>query len=306
MNRSPIYFINIAFLKLFSFLVFLISLNSLAQNEKAVYYYGAFQEGAIVRLFSDKVNILSEPSISADSIFSLSAGAPLVIVNETDGSYKQNGVVANWYEVIYTEGSNEKSGFVWGGSLSLSSIEITGTNGSKGDIFIYGITAYDTLKNNFISEARIIRNNSLLSAVCFDAIYTAFVTNGEYGYTVESELMGCRDFKNTCNIIKITFTYEACAYTNGDVLLFWNGKELIYGAEAIDVSDAGAFSFKSEFVFPDETEKNDLLQKGEKNKLIIIETNLTLDSDNNITESKINKRIFKWTGTRLVEKRKKN
>jgi hypothetical protein len=72
-------------------------------------------------------------------------------------------------------------------------------------------------------------------------------------------------FSQLDNIFVLSFLYEACGVPSGDILLFYNGAELSYGASGISISEADVFSQTFEFYFPFEIE-------GSPNYLIYVET----------------------------------
>jgi hypothetical protein len=282
------------FLKLFSILFLFVSLNSAAQTDKTVYNYGAFKEGAIARLFGDKVNIRSGPSVKDKIVANLPIGTPLTIIRKSEEAYKMNEFISNWYEVSFFLGKDEKKGYVWGGLLSLISFEVPNNPGGKKTWLVYGITAYDTATYKFSSQLRLFRNDSLISTLSFEPIFSPLGGERIYSYCIGGEILDNHGFTGISNIVKLEYIYGACGFNNGNILVFIKGKDLIYGVEAIEVGEAGIFSYTYELIYPDQVD-------GKANKLLVKYNIKNFKEDMTIERDTSYSKEYQWDGSKMIK-----
>lgn len=240
------------------------------------YYYGKWVDGATTYIFGDNVNVREAPLINSKSLTKLKIGTKATIISN-GGLYELNGLQAPWYEVNYGSGK----GWVWGGFLSLTAENL------GNDLILYGLSSFST-DSFFMGELKYVKNNKLIASHASQAIYTNWTDTHEYTYSVSSELYEEKGFDGISAIIKISFLYEACAYTNGDQYYAWDGKKFIHFANAYFGSDAGAFSYKTQVNFP-------WNENGEKNTVKIhyelMEFDETIE-DYKLTEQKDD--VLEW------------
>ena len=253
------------------------------------YVFGKFTEGGKVFLYADKVNVRNRPGLKGSSVIAnLPAAYPVKIIKATPIVEKINQYLSNWYEVGFKYKGSKMRGYIWGGLLSIVTLDF-GVKGS--DLkFVYGIKS---IKNSdYDSSAKIVRNGKVVSEVIFDPI--SLLMDGPYEYTVSGLLYGSRGFNNIKNIIKLSFTYEACGYPNGDIVLLYDGRKLSYGTEAVSVAEAGVFHFTTKIIFPDK-------KGGKKNTLVKVETSENFNEKKNRYDLvKTEKIIYKWNGEKLI------
>jgi hypothetical protein len=236
------------------FLTILCVVTSLiAQAECAVYDYGQFVPGSTVLLFGDKVNARVQPSINAEVVATLTIGEPMQIISMAETRYTVNDYTTNWYQVAFEDEGEIKEGYIWGGLLSIVSLSLVTHDEENSDVFVFGITGFSEEKG-FTGEARMAMDGNIVSRVGFDIMGHTDEEGGGYSHSISGIALGDAGFSHLDNIFVLSFLYEACGVTNGDLLLFWNGKKLSYGAQGVSISEADAFSETFQFYFPNEIE----------------------------------------------------
>jgi hypothetical protein len=231
--------------------VLLLLSTLLAQPEYYVFDYGTFIEGNTVHIFGDKVNIREEPSVTSNIIETLPIGYPVYIVEKTDERYDINGYIAPWYQVSFTYENEDKEGYLWGGLLSIVSLD---TDDDK--MFLYGITGYNDEGDEYISEARIAEDGKILSQTEFTLISGYQEQKGIYDYSVSGTVFDHSGFTTVKNIFNVSFIYEACGFVNGEALIFWDGKDITFGLLTERVSEAGCYRTEADVFFPAEITGN--------------------------------------------------
>jgi hypothetical protein len=245
-------------------ILFMLTTSLTTQTEYASYDYGQFVPGSPVLLFGDKVNIREEPSINAGVVATLTIGHPMEIIAEAETQYTVNDFTTNWYEVAFEHEGEVKEGYVWGGLLSIVSLPLESFDEDNFDIFVFGITEF-VEEEGFTGEARIAKDGKIISRVSFDIIGHMQTESARYSHSISGIALSDAGFSQLENIFVLSFMYEACGVTNGDVLLFWNGSSISYGTNGVSVSEADVFSQTFDFYFPYEIE-------GSPNVLIYIQT----------------------------------
>ena len=279
-------------LNLVLFLV-LFSLNNilLAQADNGIFKYGEFLENSDAFLFADNVNIRETPSTKAKVIANLSIATPVKIISKTDDTLTVNGYNTYWYKISFDKNGSKKTGYVWGGFIS--AFTTTTTNDSGNNVcFLFTITEYSE-KIGFTASLKAVVNGKIVSTVSFKP-HDTDQNNGIYSYDIDGKIMSNKGLENVKKIIVISFLYPACGYSNGDVIVFWNGKNLIYGTEAPSVSEAGIFNFSSELIYPTDLE-------GKPNKVIRKEETVNYDDEGNISSNSMKKIEYIWDGKKLVK-----
>lgn len=273
---------------LLSVLVILTSLT--AQAEYGVYNYGEFLLESPVLLFGDKVNIREEPSINANVVATLTIGDPMEIIDKAETRYTVNDYTTNWYQVAFEKEGERKEGYVWGGLISIVSLPLKTFDEDHFDVLLFAITGFDEEKG-FTGEARIAREGAIISKVSFDIISHIEIEGGGYSHSIAGLALDDAGFSQLDNIFVLSFTYGACGVASAEVLLFWNGKKLVYGVEGISVSEADVFSQTCDFFFPDEIE-------GSPNYLIHVQT---FDEYYDEVAPEHTVKLYRWTGKKLEQ-----
>jgi len=279
-------------LKLVIFLFFL-SLNNilLAQEDNEIFQFGEFIENSDAYLFADNVNIRETPSTKAKVVANLSIATPVKVISKTDDTLTVNGYNTCWYKISFDKNGSKKTGYVWGGFISAVTTTTTNDSGNK-VYFLYAITEYSEEKR-FTSTIKAVIDGKIVSSVSFSPEHTDQL-KGIYGYDISGKIMSNKGLDDVKKIVVISFLYPACGYSNGDDIVFWNGKELIYGTESPKVSEAGIFNFSSELIFPTD-------QGGKPNMIIRKEESITYDEEGNVSSSSMKKIEYIWDGKKLVK-----
>lgn len=254
------------------------------------YQLGTFQNGSIVRLSADRVNIRSTPSLSGSVIATLPIGTKLRINSKSDASSTIDRLTAPWYGVSFGDKSAEKKGFVWGGLLSVASLDLRGTG--KEELILAGLAV--TPDKSITCRAILLRGGTVSGKVEFDPP-GLLNQDGTYDYSVTGELYGGRGLKGVANVIALSFNYPACGYPFGTVLIIYDGKALYNGVKTLSMVEAGVFHVISKPVFPDEME-------GVKDRVVIVTTHEEFnDESKEYRVTKIEKKIYRWEGKSFSE-----
>lgn len=260
-----------------------IYLSAFSQNSYFVFNYGKFNESTDVLLLGDNVNIRNSPSLNSKVVANLPIAHPLTIIENSEEKLTLNGFKSAWYKVSFKHNGKMMNGYVWGGLISMCSFTLP-----NNDIFLYGINK-NVKEKGYESVAKLVRGGKIISSIKFRPIGGEFFDNGDYGHSVGGQILTNKGFSNVKNIFSISFTYEACGFANGEIYLFWDGKKLTYGVEAITVSEAGVFHVTTNLIFPED-------EKGISEKLIVIETVENFNEDKDEYElSEEKKEFYRWT-----------
>ncbi len=273
---------------LLTILLVAVSLN--AQAEYGVYDYGTFQPGSPVLLFGDKVNVREEPSINADVVATLTIGDPMEVVEKAETQYTLNDYTTYWYRVAFEDEGEIREGYIWGGLISIVSLPLNTFDEHNLDIFVFGITGFDE-EQGYTGEARIAKNGIITSKVSFDIMSHGGIEGSGYSHTISGMALDGAGFSQLDNIFVLSFLYEACGVPSGDILLFYNGTDISYGACGISISEADVFSQTFEFYFPYEIE-------GSPDYLIYVESSDEYYDD---TPPENTVKLYRWDGKSLEQ-----
>ncbi|MBP7736054.1 MAG: SH3 domain-containing protein [Spirochaetes bacterium] len=262
-----------------------------AGTKMQVYTMGAFEEGALVFLAADTVNIRSVPAIGNNIIDNLPVGYQVKVEKRSDATYTVDGLKASWYQVSYNGAKGFLRGFVWGGFLSVASLPVQ----YKGNPAII-LFAIKSAKNTGTIPvlAMIAGGGKIISKTSLEAIG---ILDGDraFSYTIAAELHGNRGFAGVSNVITLDFNYPACGFPFGTIVLVYNGSEIICGPHSLNMVEGGVFHSFENFIFPDE-------KKGIKNGLVKIMTHEEFDDAKKKYILKETKQSScAWTGTRFTE-----
>lgn len=219
---------------------------SFASEAQAAYRYGQFQPGSTVYLFADKVNMRAKPTTNSSIVRLLAIGSKLTIVGEPEGSHKASGFSSGWYKVQFMDQQRPLEGYVWGGLLALCAMPFA--EADKEMLVLAGITRF--AENRPAGEVRVVESSSIIARTPFTWTVTDMNEGDSYSYSIDAEELPWAGVSDIKNLFQIRCNYEACGYTRGKLLFFWDGKDIFGGPTAESVSEAGLFSVESEFVFP--------------------------------------------------------
>ena len=201
------------------------------------FYYGGFLESSCATVFSPETPLMACAATGSDTLSLLPPGSGVTVLNDTDGVCR-----------VVCRGD---SGFVRVVDLALASVEMPDVG-----LFQVGITGFDENLEP-IGEARIIGpDGSVLSCPLNLRPYSEF---GVPVYTIEAVEEPAEGLAGVEAAIMLRFVYEACGYTNRDMLFVSNGDALIPGPDAASVSEAGIFSHMSSISLPADDGEDDVV-----------------------------------------------
>lgn len=254
------------------------------------YQLGTFQNGSMVRLAADRVNIRSTPSLSGSVIATLPIGSKLRITSKSDVSSTINRLTAPWYAVSFGDRGGGKKGFVWGGLLSVASLDLKDAGGDE--VMLAGISV--TPDNSVACRVTLLRGGTVAGKVEFNPP-GLLNQDGTYDYSVTGELYGGRGLKGVAHVIALSFNYPACGYPFGTVLVIYDGTALYQGVRTLSMVEAGVFHVIAKPVFPDEKE-------GVKDSVVVVTTHEEFNEESKeYRVTKIEKKIHRWEGKGFTE-----
>lgn len=257
-----------------------------ADADGQIYQYGRFVPDAVVRLFSDRVNLRSEPSTKAKVVATLPIGSELTVIGEPFDNYLASGFSAPWYKVK-SAAQPSVEGYVWGGLLSIASLNFE--DSGKKLALVSGITGLADC--NFFGECRVLSEGKIVARAPLKWIATLMNAENNYSYSAKIEELPWKGTQDIRRVFQIFCGYDACGYTRGNMLFFWTGSEIITGPTAEEVSEAGVFHVESVFVFPGDE------GLGEKSLLLRTITSEEADSENGVAASaKKVETLYSWNG----------
>lgn len=269
---------------------------ALTAEELPAYQYGKYATGRTVPLFGDSVNVRAKPSTGAPVVVRLPVGHPVIVTQATGDSLTVNKYVETWYAVRGSDPATGKTfiGHVWGGLLAKAWARADFDGDGADELIAAGIIACSNERK--IMEARIVKNGAVISSVRFEAIETLMgVEPCRYGYTLHGAYLGSKGFTPDIKFFRIGFEYGACDYANGDVILYWDGRNIRYALTALSMgNELGSHSFA--YVFPG-------MKGGMKNALIVDYTSVFRDEETAKTKSTaLRREIFRWDGKELKKR----
>ncbi|HNW28429.1 MAG TPA: SH3 domain-containing protein [Spirochaetota bacterium] len=272
-------------------LLVLLTINAFGGTKLQHYNMGAFENGALVFLAADTVNIRSAPVIGNNIIDNLPVGYQVRIDKKSDATYVVDGLRAPWYLVSYEGNKGPAKGYVWGGFLSIAALPVH----YRGNPALFLFTIKSAKNTGSIPvHAMIASGGKIVSTAVFDAIG---ILSGDrsFDYSISAEIHGPRGFTGISNILTLEFNYGACGYPFGTVVLMYNGSEILYGYSAISTVESGVFHSLSKFIFPDE-------KGGAKNGLVLVQTQEDFDeAKKSYVLKETRKSILSWTGKRFSD-----
>jgi len=222
---------------LFSLLIIGLSAFAQYEDQRIVSSYYEFEEGSTELLYGDNVVFRSGPSSSSKAIDTLEIATEIKIIQKSDEKAKMNGLEWNWYKVKI----GRKTGYILGGLIALDHIR-------RDDVLF------------LVTMAGINRNSDDYEYVDYKVRTRMIRADGEY-YGHESDLntnafyieaSNNRGLDGVYNILCINLFAEACGVDGGKIYLFDSGERLIEALQLVSVSDAGAFWYTEEVIFPDD------------------------------------------------------
>lgn len=265
--------------------------SSLSSNEypKQIcnYTMGEYSSGSDIHIFAENAIIRKLPSVKSDKIISLSAGSIVHIISKSPETHTINGYSENWYHITAVAPDKKKTeGYIWGGLLSKVSLQ--SVIQSKTFLLMIGILSAGN-NDEMNAEARIVSNGTIVSRITFSLIYLPITQDGSYRYTMSGAFIGEQGFNPEIQIFSIKMDYPAGQFPYGEILFYWNGKDIKYLLEARLSGYEGNGSGYS-FIFPHD-------KNGIENQLIVNYTIFSHDG-NDMSE----KEYYLWNGNIFKKK----
>ncbi|MBN1898904.1 MAG: SH3 domain-containing protein [Spirochaetes bacterium] len=263
--------------------------KSKSEIKNLVYEYGKFTQNASVFLFGDNVNIRNKPSLDSEILDTLPAGYKVKVLECTETEYKLSGFKSNWYKISFiAKDGHMQTGYIWGGFLAPCALESDMDNDRKNELVLVGILEKGKEEKKF--QVRVVKEGKILSRLTFSPI-DSDPTSEYFSYTVKATWLGNKGFKPPIKIIRIGFVYEACDYPNGDVLLVWDGKNILYGMKTLQSSNEYGYT-GFEYIFPDE-------KNGKENQIVIKTETGEYDEKGNIKKKSETLEYYLWDGKKF-------
>ena len=243
------------------------------------------EPNTIVYTLGTDVNLREKATVQGKVIAKLPIATQVTIEKELTDSLTLNGWKSPWYQVKIGTGATTKKGFIWGGFLTGCYFT---SKKDKNISFIAGVAKFNADKADMTLQLRALKNGIELSKI-------EFKSTGDYGYNIGGKSHGDIGLAGVEECLGIKMTYEACDYGQGESILFWDGKKLIYGTDGVSASSAEVFYSTVKILFPKE--------KGGKKDCIVIntETGHFNEKKKKYDKPKIENEILRWQNGKLAK-----
>ena len=190
--------------------------------------------------------------------------------------------VAGYTDSLYDVQIGGQTKTLWGGELANASYRL-----SDGRIFLTRVVGTGTGKLRQL-EAHLHTGSNTLRFPTIEVQET-----DRFGYSLGVLASEGRGLAGVERIFRLKFTYEACDYPNGEVILLQRGSQLILGPRALTSSnEIGSQTYK--LVFPRDPggrpnqirELSTVTERNEKGKILRQKTTIT---------------PHRWTGSRMIK-----
>lgn len=218
----------------------LLPVFSFSQGD-SVFVMGVFQNNSTVHLFGDRANIRQSPSLNDKNIVAvLPIGTPVTILANAQNMTTLNGLKNTWYKIQFQDKGQSKTGFVWGGLLSMASVKL-----APDLLMLTGITSY---KDGYQGEIRLVSKEKITQKVSYQPF--SFDSDGFYNYSLIPKSLGSMGLTGTKNLVSLEFQYPACGYPNGFLYFPFDGAKLYAPLKTQSVSEGGVFHVLEVATFP--------------------------------------------------------
>jgi hypothetical protein len=242
-----------------------------------------FEPNATVYTLGADVNLREKASVQGKVIAKLPIATKVTIEKELTDSLTLNGWQSPWYQVKIGTGATIKKGFIWGGFLTGCCFV---SKKDKNILFITGVSKFNYDKAEMTLQLRALKNGVELAKIEFKSV-------GDYGYNIGGKSHGDIGLAGVEEGLGIKMIYEACDYAQGEYILFWDGKKLVYGTEGVSSSSAEVFYSTVKILFPKD--------KGGKKDCIVVntETGQFNEKKKDYDKPKIENQVFRWKNGKL-------
>jgi hypothetical protein len=249
--------------------------------------FGIFEKGAIAYTLATDVNLRETATVDGKVVTTIPIGTAVKIEEQLEKTFKKNGFSAPWHKISYTENGTKKIGYVWGGMLTQAIIRTKQTDAT---VFLFGLTNFNANKMHATLQVRAARNGKEVAKMEFGSRAT-FEASGMH---IQCVSLGTAGFTNgVADALLFHTGYEACAYTQSDRLIMWDGTQLHDGYEATSTADGGVFAESNEMIFPNE--------KDGKPQAIVVKWEMEQTDEKEKTTTQRKSWIYKWTGKKFVK-----
>ncbi|MEC5395560.1 SH3 domain-containing protein [Bergeyella sp. RCAD1439] len=277
MKNNRWIFILLAFLPLF--------LGAQEEDYASSVFY--FEKGSKQKVFSDRTKVRTAPNLTAAVLDSLASGQEIEIVKNTEIVTTLGKRSSYWYQIKY----GEKTGYMWGGNISL------GYRTRDGWLFLFGIgqsenrvlPSGEKSKVN-LGSIKVLENNRLLDEAFFDIDSKESMASATFTANKSPFLDGV-DY-----ILSASVGGEACGVPTLTQPLLFANRKLIKLPLLLSVSDAGVYYHSEELIFPQNAKSRNLL-------IFKLEEGESEDEDAPLKVTKKEQKIYLWNGTDLSLKK---
>jgi len=229
----------------------------LAPPPSACWQYGAFVEGATALRWADAV--------------------PVTVLKKLETSRTVAGYTDSFYRVRV--GGKERT--LWGGELAQTALAL-----SRGTLLVRVVgTGPGKLRQ---VEAKLSARGKVLRFAPIEV-----QESDRFGSSLQLHATDGRGLAGVAHVFRLKFTYEACDYPSGEVVLLAHGGQLSYGLRALSsANETGSAVYQ--LVFPRD--------KGGKVGLVrLIETLTERNEQGKVLKENTTVKRFHWRQGRMVE-----
>jgi hypothetical protein len=220
--------------------------------------YGHFVLGATTRRWAD--------------------GAVVKVVKQREKTQSVAGYTDSLYDV--TIGGKPQT--IWGGELANAFYPL-----SDGSVFLVRATGTGTGKLRQM-EAKLSASGSVLRFPAIEVQET-----DRFGYSLGVLASAGRGLRSVERLFRLKFTYEACDYPNGEVILLQKGRQLILGPRALSsAGEVGSRTYK--LVFSSDP-------GGRPNQIRELATLTERSEKGAVLRQKTTVTAYHWTGSRVIK-----
>jgi len=245
-------------------------------------------------VYASKAMVRQSPAADAVLLDSVPAGTKMESTDLVKTFTVARGIHAPWVKVRYSKGDQEKTGYVWVGSLAFKNLV-------KGDTaFIYGIDKVlskkvdaDYSEYTLHIGIKAIYNHTLLDE-------KKWTINGDESSSyADAKLLGNMGLQNTHEILRINIGGEACGVPTNYYYHGWNGQHFFDLPTKYSVGDAGVFYHSETLLFPAEKggRPGHIIKLMEEEEMLEEET----DTKPAKYKKKTGKEIYAWNGEKAVK-----
>ncbi|MCP9750444.1 hypothetical protein [Ferruginibacter sp. HRS2-29] len=286
----------------FSFLLvffFAFAITASAQTKDNKEYNAWYvQKDSAYTIFAKKAMIRAEPSLKGQLIDSLYAGASIIIHEQTTEFAEVKSIYAPWVKVSYQQNGQQKSGYLWLGSVALKNAVYNNVN------FVFGIERLEKDAKRSDAEYSFYTYVVQLKAISSDTLADVKewkVDGGEFASYIQMLLLGNTKLDNLQNVVRISAGGEACGIPTNYFYYGWTGQKLLPLPGKYSVGDADVFYHSETLLFPHE-------KGGQPNKIIkLIEEEETLEEATETKKAKVKKmnakEVYVWNGVKAIKQK---